>query len=51
MAIDDRHRGKHGEISEKHANTLVRTLGRHYGSNFAKGVESGKAQLPPVQAG
>ena len=26
MAIDTRHRGKTGEISRKHGNTLIRTL-------------------------
>jgi hypothetical protein len=36
MAIDDRHRDRNGEISRKHGNTLVRTLRKHYGANFAK---------------
>ena len=37
MAIDTRHRGKTGEISRKHGNTLIRTLRKTYGSDFAKG--------------
>lgn len=37
MAIDTRHRDKNGEISRKHGNTLIRTLRKHYGANFAKG--------------
>jgi hypothetical protein len=36
-AIDARHRDKNGEISKKHGNTLIRTLRKHYGQNFAKG--------------
>jgi hypothetical protein len=35
--LNDRHRDKDGEISRKHGNTLVRTLRRIYGSNFASG--------------
>ena len=35
--LDDRHRDKDGEISRKHGNTLVRTLRRIYGPNFASG--------------
>src|SRR5438105_48617 len=37
MAIDTRHRGKTGEVSRKHGNTLIRTLRKTYGSDFAKG--------------
>ena len=32
-----RHRDKTGEISRKHGNTLVRTLRRAYGHDFAPG--------------
>ena len=39
MAIDTRHRGKTGEISRKHGNTLIRTLRKTYGSDFAKGLD------------
>jgi hypothetical protein len=35
--LDNRHRDKDGEISRKHGNTLVRTLRRIYGPNFASG--------------
>jgi hypothetical protein len=35
--LDDRHRDKNGEISKKHGNTLVRTLRKIYGSDFARG--------------
>jgi hypothetical protein len=35
--LDGRHRDKDGEISRKHGNTLVRTLRKAYGANFAKG--------------
>ena len=33
--VFERHRDKNGEISRKHGNTLVGTLRKHYGSNFA----------------
>ena len=33
--LDNRHRDKDGEISHKHGNTLVRTLRRIYGQDFA----------------
>ena len=33
----ERHRDKNGEISRKHGNTLIRTLRKHYGANFANG--------------
>ena len=36
MAIDARHRDKSGEISQKHGNTLIRTLRITYGPRFAK---------------
>ena len=35
--LDKRHRDKDGEISRKKRNTLVRTLRREYGEDFAKG--------------
>jgi hypothetical protein len=35
--LDHRHRNKDGEISHKHGNTLVRTLRKIYGQNFAAG--------------
>ena len=35
--LDNRHRNKDGEISGKHGNTLIRTLRRVYGPNFAAG--------------
>jgi hypothetical protein len=31
----ERHRDKNGELSRKHGNTLVGTLRKHYGSDFA----------------
>ena len=37
IGLDHRHRDKNGEISRKHGNTLVRTLRKIYGSDFAKG--------------
>jgi hypothetical protein len=33
----ERHRDKNGEISRKHGNTLIRTLRKTYGSDFAQG--------------
>lgn len=36
-AIDGRHRDRNGELSKKHGNTLVRTLRKSYGEDFAKG--------------
>ena len=33
--LDNRHRDKNGEISRKHGNTLIRTLRRVYGADFA----------------
>ena len=35
--LDKRHRDKDGEISRKKSNTLVRTLRKEYGEDFAKG--------------
>lgn len=35
--LDARHRDKHGEISRKHGNTLIRTLRKTYGQSFASG--------------
>jgi hypothetical protein len=37
MAIDTRHRGKTGEIRREYGNTLIRTLRKTYGPDFAKG--------------
>ncbi len=47
MAIDTRHRDKTGEISRKHGNTLIRTLRRTYGQNFA-GACGNKKKLGDV---
>ena len=33
--LDHRRRDKNGEISRKHGNTLIGTLRKHYGTNFA----------------
>jgi hypothetical protein len=35
--LDNRHRNKDGEISQKHGNTLVGTLRKIYGQGFAAG--------------
>jgi hypothetical protein len=35
--IENRHRNKDVEISGKHGNTLIRTLRKIYGQNFAAG--------------
>ena len=35
--LDGRHRDMDGEISRKHGNTLVRTLRKVYGQQFASG--------------
>jgi hypothetical protein len=35
--LDSRHRNKDGEISQKHGNTLIRTLRKLYGQSFAAG--------------
>ena len=37
MAIDARHRDKNGDINHKHGNTLIRTLRKTYGTQFAEG--------------
>lgn len=49
MSIDDRHRDKNGEISQKHGNTLVSTLRKIYGPSFAPG-EAESAKLSQVLA-
>jgi hypothetical protein len=36
-ALHARHRDKNGEISRKHDNTLIRTLRKTYGRDFAPG--------------
>jgi hypothetical protein len=33
----ERHRDKNGEMSRKHGNTLIRTLRKYYGRDFAVG--------------
>ena len=38
--LDKRHRDRSGEISRKKSNTLVRTLRKEYGEDFAKGYRS-----------
>ncbi len=38
-ALLNRHRDKNGEISRKHGNTLVSTLRKLYGRNFAPGCD------------
>ncbi len=35
--LDNRHRNKDDEIRGKHGNTLIRTLRKVYGQNFAAG--------------
>jgi hypothetical protein len=45
--LDNRHRDKNGEISRKHGNTLISTLRRTYGANFAP-AESPDAKLGDV---
>jgi hypothetical protein len=45
--LDARHRDRDGEISKKHGNTLIGTLRKTYGANFAKG-ESPVAKLSDV---
>jgi hypothetical protein len=47
MAFATRHRDKSGEISRKHGNTLIRTLRKTYGENFA-GSCSNKKKLRDV---
>lgn len=36
--LDQRHRDKDGTIARKHGNTLIGTLRRTYGQNFAPGI-------------
>jgi hypothetical protein len=38
--LDGRQRDKDGEIREKRGDTLVRTLRKEYGDDFAKGYRS-----------
>jgi hypothetical protein len=38
--LDHRHRDVDGRISQKHGNTLVRTLRETYGDDFAAGYRS-----------
>jgi hypothetical protein len=38
--LDKRHRDRTGEISRKKSNTLVSTLRKEYGEDFAKGYRS-----------
>ena len=45
--LDARHRDKDGKISAKHGNTLIGTLRKTYGSNFAAG-EADTAKLGDV---
>jgi hypothetical protein len=33
----ERHRDKNGQMSRKHGNTLISTLRKHYGTDFAYG--------------
>jgi hypothetical protein len=37
--LDQRHRDRNGEISRKHGNTLVGTLRRVHGQDFAEGFK------------
>ena len=38
--LDGRERDKNGQIREKNGNTLVKTLRKEYGPDFAKGYRS-----------
>jgi hypothetical protein len=38
--LDNRHRDEDGEIHKKRSDTLVRTLRKEYGSDFATGFRS-----------
>ena len=40
--LDHRHRDKNGEIARKHGNTLVSSLRKAYGKNFAPGIADNK---------
>ncbi len=35
MMAFERHRDKNGQITGKHGNTVISTLGKHYGHDFA----------------
>ena len=37
--LDHRHRDRNGQISRKHGNTLIGTLRKIYGKNFAAGFQ------------
>lgn len=37
--LDHRHRDKNGEISRKHGNTLIGTLRKTHGADFAEGFK------------
>ena len=37
--LHGRHRDKNGEVSKKHGNTLIGTLRKTYGANFAPGCD------------
>jgi hypothetical protein len=41
-SLDQRHRDKDGTIARKHGNTLIGTLRRTYGQNFASGIADGE---------
>ena len=41
---DHRHRNTDGEISDKHGDTLIRTLRKVYGQNFAAGYPDQQAE-------
>jgi hypothetical protein len=47
--LDGRHRDANGQISEKHGNTLVRTIRAEYGENKIPGFRS-DAKLSTVRA-
>lgn len=40
LGLDNRCRGRDGEIRQKRGDTLVRTLRETYGEDFARGVRS-----------
>jgi hypothetical protein len=37
--VFERYRDKNGEMSRKYGNTLIRTLRKHYGDDFAAGCD------------
>jgi hypothetical protein len=45
--VFERYRDKNGEMSRKHGNTLLRTLRKHYGDDFAAGCD-GNEKLSDV---